>query len=84
MAPDWEDPKFWFTNIREKSAFDLLGALALNEEKRLSTPTTSPPPPPPLKGGVPMLIVINLTKLRDQGGEKIQGNVNISRGTTGN
>ena len=35
-APDWEGPKFWLTNIREKSAFGLLGALSLKVGKRLA------------------------------------------------
>ena len=35
-APDWDGPKFWFTNIKDKSAMELLGALSLKGEKRLA------------------------------------------------
>ena len=34
-APDWEDPEFRLTNIRDKSAMELLGVLSLKGEERL-------------------------------------------------
>ena len=35
-APDWEDPKFWLTNIREKSADELKVALSIKDRKLLT------------------------------------------------
>ena len=35
-APDWGDREFWFTNIRSKSAVEILGALSVKDKKRLS------------------------------------------------
>ena len=43
-APDWEDPEFWFANIRGKSAAGLLGALSPKDKKSLAKS-------PPTKGG---------------------------------
>ena len=36
MAPDWEGPKLWFTNIKDKSAMGLSGVLSLKGKNRLS------------------------------------------------
>ena len=35
-APDWEDPKFWHTNISKKSSVGLKVALSLKGKKRLA------------------------------------------------
>ena len=35
-APDWEDPKFWFTNLKGKYAMELPGVLSLKGKKRLA------------------------------------------------
>ena len=43
-APEWECPNFWFANIRNKYAVELLGILPLKDKKRLAKS-------PPSKGG---------------------------------
>ena len=35
-TPNWEGPKFWLTNIREKSVTELLTTLCLKDRKRLA------------------------------------------------
>ena len=35
-VPEWECPNFWFANIRNKSAVELLGDLDLKDKKRLA------------------------------------------------
>ena len=42
-APEWERPNFWLTNIRNKSAMELLGALSLKGKNDF--------PNPPSRGG---------------------------------
>ena len=40
-TPDWEEPSFWLTNIREKPSAELLETLSLKDRKRLAK---TPPP----------------------------------------
>ena len=63
-VPEWGGPKFWFTNIEDKSAMKLFGALSLKGEKRLDKSL------PSKGGGFPKAIKVkNLTKLRGKGRE---------------
>ena len=39
MAPEWEEQKFWFTNIKDKSAMELLGG-AFSYGKKAPSETT--------------------------------------------
>ena len=75
-APTGKTRKFWFANIRDKSAVDLLGALSLKGERRLENH-------PRLKGVPEKLKVEKSDKAQRKRG-KIQGNGNTSRSTTGN
>ena len=77
MAPSWEEPSFWLTNIREKSAAELLKILSLKDRKKLAKT-------PPSKGGVFLRRVRlrNLTNHKGKG-EKVPRNGNMLRSTGG-
>ena len=63
-APNWEGPKFWLTNLRDKSVNELLTILSLKGRKRLDKAL-------PSKGGffLRRLRLKNRTHRKGEGGE---------------